>query len=65
MQNCNNECLLLDYVREDLVSLGVRTRGVPEAVSGPIRLVEIEGLDFKHLWGDLFPELASLQSVAL
>ena len=51
--------------REDLVSLGVRTRGVPETVSGPIRLVEIEGLDLNTCGGTHVSRTGELQSVAL
>lgn len=49
----------------DLPGLGVRTRGLPEGHTGPVRLVEIVGLDLNTCGGTHVPNTAWLQCVKL
>jgi alanyl-tRNA synthetase len=46
---------------EDLAQLKVRTRGLPEGHSGPVRLVEIDGIDLNTCGGTHVSGLAELQ----
>lgn len=48
-----------------LEALGVRTRGLPEHISGPVRLVEIEGVDLNTCGGTHVSNTAALQVVHL
>lgn len=48
---------------EDLDS--VRTRGLPEGLTGPVRLVEIEGIDLNTCGGTHVANTAELQAVVL
>lgn len=56
-------------IRARLVSAAeldnVRTRGLPENFSGPIRLIEIEGVDLNTCGGTHVNSTAALQSVVL
>jgi Ser-tRNA(Ala) deacylase AlaX len=47
--------------RGDLQRLGVRTRGVPDTVTGPIRLIEIEGIDLNTCGGTHIENTHQLQ----
>ncbi len=49
----------------DLDALGVRTRGLPEGHEGPVRLVEIDGLDVNTCGGTHCASTAELQAVQL
>ena len=49
----------------DLPGLGVRTRGLPEGFAGPVRLVEIDGVDLNTCGGTHVATTAELQAVAL
>ncbi|MBN1336762.1 MAG: alanyl-tRNA editing protein [Deltaproteobacteria bacterium] len=48
---------------EELAGLPVRSRGLPEGHVGPVRLVEIEGIDLNTCAGTHVPGLAALQAV--
>ena len=50
---------------EDLGSLPVRSRGLPEGHTGPVRLVEIEGLDLNTCGGTHVDHLGELQAIEL
>jgi Ser-tRNA(Ala) deacylase AlaX len=50
---------------EALQALPVRSRGLPEGHSGPIRLVEIEGLDLNTCGGTHVARLAEIQVVEM
>jgi len=74
-QRAELERLVNEVIRQDRrvkhteVSLdelgGVRTRGMPEAFTGPVRLVEIEGVDINTCGGTHVSSTAQLQSVSL
>lgn len=49
--------------QDDLATLGVRTRGLPEGHEGPVRLVEIEGVDLNTCGGTHIARLAEIQIV--
>ncbi len=49
----------------DLDALGVRTRGLPENHRGPVRLVEIEGVDLNTCGGTHVASTAEIECVAL
>ena len=49
----------------ELESLQVRTRGLPEGFEGPVRLVEIEGLDLNTCGGTHLPDTARIGAIAL
>lgn len=51
--------------RQDLDGLGVRTRGLPEGLEGPIRLIEILGLDLNTCGGTHVSSTAQLQALKL
>lgn len=51
--------------RGELEGLGVRSRGLPEHVTGPIRLVEIEGLDLNTCGGTHVQDTGQLQVLHL
>ncbi len=48
---------------EELAGLPVRSRGLPEGHTGPVRLVEIEGIDLNTCGGTHVSTLAALQAV--
>jgi len=48
-----------------LEGLGVRTRGLPDHIDGPVRLVEIEGLDLNTCGGTHVSSTAALQVLHL
>lgn len=50
---------------EDAQELGPRTRGLPEGLSGPLRLVEIAGLDCTTCGGTHVSCTAELETIAL
>jgi len=50
---------------EELPGLPVRSRGLPEGHAGPVRLVEIEGLDLNTCGGTHVARLAEIQVVEL
>jgi misacylated tRNA(Ala) deacylase len=50
---------------EALADLPVRTRGLPEGHTGPVRLVDIEGIDTNTCGGTHVRNLAELQAVKL
>ncbi|HJQ99949.1 MAG TPA: alanyl-tRNA editing protein [Candidatus Polarisedimenticolaceae bacterium] len=50
---------------EELPSLPVRSRGLPEGHVGPVRLVEIEGLDLNTCGGTHVARLSEIQVVEL
>ena len=63
-----NDCILNDKPvrsklvdRSELDGLGVRTRGLPDYVNGPIRLIEIEGLDLNTCGGTHVRRTGELQ----
>ena len=63
-----NACILEDrhvrakvVERSDLTALGVRTRGLPDYVEGPIRLIEIEDLDLNTCGGTHLKRTGELQ----
>jgi Ser-tRNA(Ala) deacylase AlaX len=47
--------------RDQLERAGVRTRGVPDGVAGPLRVVEIDGIDLNTCGGTHVANLAELQ----
>lgn len=47
----------------DLDAAGVRTRGLPEGHSGPVRLVEIGGIDVNTCGGTHVTRLAEIQAI--
>jgi Ser-tRNA(Ala) deacylase AlaX len=47
--------------RDNLAVLDVRTRGLPEGHEGPVRLVEIEGVDLNTCGGTHIARLAEIQ----
>ncbi|MBM4398023.1 MAG: aminotransferase class V-fold PLP-dependent enzyme, partial [Deltaproteobacteria bacterium] len=51
--------------REDLAALGVRSRRLPEGLTGPLRLVEIEGVDLNTCGGTHVASTAEVQAVKL
>jgi Ser-tRNA(Ala) deacylase AlaX len=50
---------------DQLASLEVRTRGLPEDIEGPVRLVEIEGLDLNTCGGTHLSTTAQLTGLCL
>lgn len=50
---------------EDLDGLGVRTRGLPDGFDGPVRLVEIEGIDLNTCGGTHLTNTAQLEALVL
>jgi alanyl-tRNA synthetase len=50
---------------EDLAALAVRSRGLPEGHAGPVRLVEIEGLDLNTCGGTHVERLGEIQAIAI
>ena len=50
---------------EAIASLPVRTRGLPEGHTGPVRLVEIEGIDLNTCGGTHVSHLAEIQMIHL
>ncbi len=50
---------------EELERLQVRTRGLPEGHRGPVRLVEIEGLDLNTCGGTHLPDTARIGVICL
>ena len=63
-----NACIVSDKAvrhqlidRSKLEELGVRTRGLPEYVNGPIRLIEIENLDLNTCGGTHVERTGELQ----
>jgi Ser-tRNA(Ala) deacylase AlaX len=50
---------------EDLPALNVRSRGLPEGHDGPVRLVEIEGLDLNTCGGTHVRRLAEIQAIEI
>ena len=65
----NDEIRAARPVQHTLVSAealdSVRTRGLPKGLSGPVRLVEIEGIDRNTCGGTHVANLAELQAVVL
>lgn len=51
--------------KEQFERLDIRTRGLPEGVSGPIRLIEIKGVDLNTCGGTHVRNTAELQSIKL
>lgn len=51
--------------RQELDGLGVRTRGLPEGLTGPIRLIEIADLDLNTCGGTHVSSTAQLQAIKL
>ncbi|MBN2495132.1 MAG: alanyl-tRNA editing protein [Deltaproteobacteria bacterium] len=51
--------------RDELERLPVRSRILPEGLSGPLRLVEIEGVDLNTCCGTHVASTAELQAIAL
>ncbi|HHI68561.1 MAG TPA: hypothetical protein ENJ97_04460 [Planctomycetes bacterium] len=49
----------------ELSALQVRTRGLPEGHRGPVRLVEIEGMDLNTCGGTHLPDTARIGVIAL
>ena len=49
--------------REELQAGDVRTRGIPETIQGPIRLIEIQGLDLNTCGGTHVNSTAALQAI--
>lgn len=50
---------------EELPALNVRSRGLPEGHTGPVRLVSIEGLDLNTCGGTHVARLGELQAIEL
>ncbi len=50
---------------EELASLRVRSRGLPEGFAGPVRLVEIEGVDLNTCGGTHLPDTARIGVISL
>jgi len=50
---------------EDLAALPVRSRGLPAGHGGPVRLVEIEGLDLNTCGGTHVARLAEIQAIEI
>lgn len=50
---------------EDLATLPVRSRGLPEGHVGPVRLVEIEGLDLNTCGGTHVERLGEIQAIEI
>jgi Ser-tRNA(Ala) deacylase AlaX len=50
---------------EELPSLPVRSRGLPDGHTGPVRLVEIEGLDLNTCGGTHVARLGEIQAIEL
>ena len=50
---------------EEVASLGVRTRGLPEGHSGDVRLVEIEGIDLNTCGGTHLASTAQIEALKL
>lgn len=51
--------------RERMAELGVRSRRLPEGFEGPLRLVEIEGIDLNTCGGTHLANTAEIQAVKL
>jgi Ser-tRNA(Ala) deacylase AlaX len=51
--------------RDEMESLGVRSRRLPDDLSGPVRLVEVEGVDLNTCGGTHVAGTAELQAVKL
>ena len=51
--------------REEFENMSIRSRGVPEWVEGPIRLIEIEGIDTNNCGGTHVSNTAQLQMFAI
>lgn len=51
--------------RDEMESLGVRSRRLPDDLSGPVRLVEVEGVDLNTCGGTHVARTAELQAVKL